>query len=161
MKINWGTGIFLFYSIFAACLFYQVYRSTQYDHSLVAENYYEKDLTYQSTFDKLENSMALKDGLTMNYFESWHMVELQFPKDLEGIKGTVLFYRPSTKKKDVLLPIRLDCENKMDIFVRDLAFGKWRLEVDWQSIDTPFLNRFSINIPQHVEEQLLTLSSTE
>ena len=56
MKINWGTGIAIFYTLFASVLVMVVIKSKQYDHSLVVDNYYEEDLHYQSHFDKLVNS---------------------------------------------------------------------------------------------------------
>ena len=157
MKINWGTGIFLFYSFFALTLFYQVYASTKYDRSLVVDNYYEKDLAYQQTYDKLQNALNLTDTVQMEYYEGFHLVELRFPKNLKPIKGTVLFYRPSNKKLDVLLPIMVDCENVMDIFIRELSYGKWVVEVDWEANQIAYLNRFTIEVPQGIEDGLITL----
>jgi len=157
MKINWGTGIFLFYSFFAITLFYQVFKSTQYDRSLVVDNYYEEDLAYQKTYDKLQNAMNLSDPLEMTYYEGFHLIELQFPKNLQAVSGKVLFYRPSTNKLDVILPVRVDCENVMDIYVQELQYGKWIIEVDWKAQHVSYLNRFNIEVPITIEEDVLTL----
>ena len=54
MKINWGTGIFIFYSLFVGALVFQLVKSFQYDNSLVVENYYEKDLNYQEQYNKIQ-----------------------------------------------------------------------------------------------------------
>lgn len=156
MKISWGTGIFLFYTFFATTLFYQVYKSTQYDHSLVVENYYEKDLTYQSTLDKLNNSAALKTPLKINYYEVLELVELAFPTEMENITGSILFYRASNKKEDVQLPISLGMDKCMNVFVRTLKPGVWKVEVDWIGNGTPYLDRTIINIPNSMEDKLLT-----
>jgi len=156
MKISWGTGIFLFYTFFATTLFYQVYKSTQYDHSLVVENYYEKDLTYQSTLDKLNNSVALKTPLKINYYEVLELVELAFPTEMENITGAILFYRASNKKEDVQLPISLGMDKCMNIFVRTLKPGIWKIEVDWIGDGIPYLDRTVINVPDSIEDRLLT-----
>lgn len=146
MKINWGTGIFLFYSFFAATLFYQVYKSTQYDHHLVVEDYYAKDLAYQTTFDKLENSMGLKNPLQINYQKATQQITLRFPKTAKAVAGNILLYRPSDKKADVLLPIQVDTQNTMSINVETLKAGKWKIEIDWMANKTPYLNRKIIEI---------------
>lgn len=156
MKLNWGTGIFLFYSFFAFTLFYQVYKSTQYDHSLVVDNYYEEDLKYQSTLDKLNNSSALTTPLKINYYEGLHIVELEFPEGIKQITGSILFYRASNKKEDIRLPIRAGAENCLDIFVRTLAPGLWKIEVDWVGDGKHFLDRTDIFVPMELEEGVLS-----
>lgn len=148
MKINWGTGIFIFYSCFAMTLFFQVYKSTQYDHSLVVEDYYAKDLAYQSTFDKLENSMSLEIPLQIDYQKLAQQIELVFPQFAKEVTGNILLYRASDKKADVLLPIRIKAQNDMTINVETLKAGRWKIEVDWVANGTPYLNRKTIEIPE-------------
>ena len=63
MKFNWGTGITLFYITFMFTMIFMVYQSTLVERNLVVENYYEKDLQYQSHLDKLKNSSTLKKDL--------------------------------------------------------------------------------------------------
>ena len=155
-KINWGTGIFIFYTFFATTLFYQVYKSTQYDHSLVVENYYEKDLTYQSTLDKLNNSNALETPLTITYYDILQLVELEFPKEINNISGSILFYRASDKKADVLLPIEAGTDNCVNVFIRTLKPGLWKIEVDWVGDGTPYLDRTMIVVPDYVPDELIS-----
>jgi len=156
MKISWGTGIFLFYTFFATTLFYQVYKSTQYDHSLVVENYYEKDLTYQSTLDKLNNSNALKTPLNIYYYDVLQLLELEFPAEITTIAGSILFYRASNKKEDVRLPITVGMDKCMNVFVRTLKPGIWKIEVDWIGDGTPYFDRTIIDIPDYTKDKLLT-----
>ena len=146
MKFNWGTGIFIFYSLFATSLFYQVYKSTQYDHNLVVDNYYEKDLDYQSQFDKIEQTKKLKEPLTINYLEGVQLIELAFPNDLEGITGTVLFYRASDKKMDVTLPITIDNLHQMILQADKFPAGFWRVEVDWEAGGNKYFTETAIKI---------------
>lgn len=148
MKINWGTGIFLFYTFFATTLFYQVYKSTQYDHSLVVEDYYAKDLAYQSTFDKLENSMRLETPLQINYQKAINKVILSFPKNMTDLSGDILLYRASDKKSDLHLPIKVNSNNEMDIVMDGLQAGKWKIEVDWKGNQSSFLDRLIVEIPE-------------
>ena len=156
MRINWGTGIFLFYTFFAVTLFYQVYKSTQYDNSLVVEDYYEKDLNYQQTINKLKNSAGLATPLQITYYDILELVELEFPTEFENITGTIQFYRAADKKEDVLIPIDLGGDNCMNVFVRTLKPGFWKIEVNWMGDGIPFLDRKMIVIPDYVPDELLT-----
>ena len=131
MKFNWGTGIFLFYTLFALSLFYQVYKSTQYDNSLVVENYYEKDLAYQSHYEKAQNSLELKEKLQIVHLEESNSIRFTFPEGMGKIEGSIHFYRPNNKAKDFQLPIRTDKLLSMEIPVQELNSGRWKVAVDW------------------------------
>ncbi len=147
MKFNWGTGIFIFYTLFALSLFYQVYKSTQYDHSLVVDNYYEKDLAYQSQFEKIENSLHLEPGLIINHFPKSKLIVLEFPKDLPAITGTVRFYRANDKSKDLDIPIQIDQANVMEIPAEPFISGQWKVEVDWQAAQKGYFDRKILKMP--------------
>ena len=75
MKINWGSGIAIFYSLFVITMVYAVVRSTQFDNSLVSDHYYADDLKYQERFDKLSNAQNLKEDLKIQAAESGSQVE--------------------------------------------------------------------------------------
>ena len=156
MKISWGTGIFLFYSFFAVSLFYQVFKSTQYDHSLVVEDYYAKDLAYQSTYEKLQNSLQLSTPLEFTYFEDLQLIELAFPKDLPNISGTILFYRASDRKEDLTIPFDVGMDNCLNIFVRTLKPGMWKIEVAWTSRSVHYLDRSIVQIPKYIPDNFIT-----
>ena len=149
MKFNWGTGIFLFYGIFVAGLFYQVLKSTHYDHSLVVDNYYEEDLAYQNRYEELANSAALKQKLDIRYLENEEVVRLAFPKDLGAIKGTIHFYRANNKDQDFSVSVLPNDEQVMDIL--DKAFpsaGRWTIEVSWEAAGKQFYDEQAVDISE-------------
>jgi nitrogen fixation protein FixH len=146
MKFNWGTGIFLFYGLFAAMLVFQVIKSTQYDHSLVVEEYYAEDLAYQEKYDKIQNSMDLEEPMTFNYEEESGLLILSFPFSGEAVAGKVLFYRPSTSRLDVELPLKVDASGQMVIPTMHLPQGRWTVEVDWSAMDTEYYNEKAFDL---------------
>ena len=145
-KFNWGTGIFIFYSLFAISLFYQVYKTTQYDRSLVVDNYYEEDLAYQSRFDQIKNSQDLAEKLIIQLNNEDKTISLHFPKDKKEIKGKVLLYRPSDKSMDRLLPIDLNSENEMRIATDNFATGRWKVKVEWEAGGQSYFDKRAIYI---------------
>lgn len=131
MKINWGTGIAIFYSLFVLTLVYEVYRSTQYDNSLVSEKYYADDLNYQAHYDKVSNSQGLKANLKIETAESGSQVELFFPEDLGRVHGQIFFFCPSDQASDFKVNIAPNLNNRQVISTSGLKSGLWRVKVDW------------------------------
>ncbi|HFA48045.1 MAG TPA: hypothetical protein ENJ95_03395 [Bacteroidetes bacterium] len=146
-KFNWGTGIFVFYTVFAISLFYMVYRSTQHDHSLVVDNYYEKDLDYQSRYDQIKNSRNLKEGLRIKLEKKEKIISLSFPENMDGVTGNILLYRPDNKKLDKNIPLQLNAENRMDIPTDNIASGKWKVEVEWEQGGVSYFDKKTLYLP--------------
>jgi hypothetical protein len=138
MKISWGTGIAIFYSFFVIVMVGMVVYSKSFDHSLVVDNYYEEDLKYQSHLDKLNNSKRLATDLQIQVEKEIGAVALHFPKEIQLVEGSVLFYRADDKRKDVSLKIAVDSNGTFLAPIQNLTPGKWTVKVDWQGDGKPF-----------------------
>ena len=148
ITFNWGTGIFLFYTVFASVLFYAVYESTKHDNSLVVENYYDYDLAYQQQYDRLENTALLEEPFKMNWSSSDKQLTLQFPAVFENAKveGDISFYRPNNKSLDWNLPIAINEANEMPVDLSKLPAGRWKAQVKWEANGTPYFAERTIDI---------------
>jgi len=134
MKFSWGTGIvFAFIGFMGFIMFFVIKANTdkKYDHDLVTEDYYIKELDFQNDIDKQNNSKTLSENL------SWKKTEegliIAFPENLltNNISGKVFLYRPSNKQLDFELPISLSDHNLL-IPDKRLLDGRWNIKVDWQ-----------------------------
>lgn len=131
MKLNWGLGIALFYSTFALAMIGMVIKSTQYDHSLVREDYYQADLAYQQQYDKMVNEQTKLLGIEHQAGET--SITIQAKADVtEAVKGSILFFRPNDIRLDFSLPIKLDADGQQHIPTEDLVPGRWKLKMDYQ-----------------------------
>lgn len=133
MKFNWGTGIALFYSVFVLALVFQVFKSTQYDHSLVSDKYYAKDLAYQEHYEKLANSQQLEKDLEVIQNDSKTFVRLAFPEQLSRINGEIHFFCPSDSRQDFKVPVRPNADNQQIVSTQKLKTGLWRVKIDWKA----------------------------
>lgn len=131
MKFNWGTGIAIFFSVFVLSLVYQVYRSTQYDHSLVSDQYYADDLRYQEHYDKLVNAQQLKEDLKIEKTKESAALELHFPGGFTQLGGEVHFFCPSDQSSDFRLPVKPMGDGVQRIPTEQLRRGLWKVKVDW------------------------------
>jgi len=142
MKFNWGTGIFLFYGAFVTAILFAVIKSTTYDHSLVIDNYYEEDLQYQKTYDKIQNSQSLSAPLVFHYANEKGVLDFRFPSNIGQPKGEIWLYCPNDKSSDKRLKIKTE-ERQMLIHTSNLKNGYWKVEVNWEADGKSFLDRFS------------------
>jgi hypothetical protein len=133
MKLNWGAGIAIVYGMFVLLMVGFVIRSKNIDHSLVMDNYYEEDLAYQGHLDKVANTKALPNDLTIQPDTDKQSLTLQFPEQLGRVTGEIWFYRANDTSRDIRIPITTDRLNTMQVATKDLVDGKWKVKVDWQS----------------------------
>ncbi|MEZ4984250.1 MAG: FixH family protein [Saprospiraceae bacterium] len=144
---NWGTGIFLTYTIFALALFFTVYKSTQYDNSLVVDDYYAKDLAYQEQYDRLQNSALLPEKVKLGWASAEKKVTLDFPDDLAAnVAGTAFFYRPDNKSLDWSVPLRVDAEGLQTIDLSKSPAGRWKLQCAWEADGKTYFDERIIDV---------------
>jgi hypothetical protein len=97
---------------------------------LVTENYYDKELVFESQIQAEKNANALTDALKIANTDG--KVLFTFPASQKNISGEILFYSPSDSKKDKVFPIQLDDQNAQNIDIQNLRKGLWRVKVGWK-----------------------------
>lgn len=133
MKLNWGSGIAIFYTLFVLALVGALIQSRRIQRSMVVDNYYEKDLNYKEKYDKIENSKQLTTKVNIIQNKKNGTVDITFPPGMNGVNGEVLFYRPSSKGLDVNVPIKNLDENTLHVPMQQFIAGNWSVQVDWSS----------------------------
>lgn len=133
LKLNWGTGIVLAFIAFMSFILYFVITintDDSYDHDLVTESYYKKELAFEKQRNKEQKAKDLGLDLLINKTENG--LEVRFPEGLDtsGISGNVFLYRPSDKQLDFELPISLSGSSLL-IPEQSLSGGRWNIEVSW------------------------------
>lgn len=134
MKINWGTGIvigMISFMAFIMVLVITMMTRKEFDHDLVTEGYYERDLVYQNEIDAETNSGHLSSEIKVQ--KTSEGLEILFPKEVFGkyIQGRVEMYRPSNKKLDFQIPIHLK-DSTVLIPAERLVEGQWKVTVVWE-----------------------------
>jgi hypothetical protein len=146
MKFNWGHGIFLFYSLFALSLIVVVIKSTEFDNSLVADDYYAKDITYQRMIDRKTNSQELERPVELRRIDGGF--NLIFPEAiLDGrVEGTAHFYRPSSSDFDKIVALKTGETGSMFLSSDGLSAGFYRLKVEWSAGGTEYYDEFAVHL---------------
>ena len=53
--MNWGKGIFIFYSLFVVAILSVVYFAFTQEVNLVSEDYYQQEIAYESQIERIKN----------------------------------------------------------------------------------------------------------
>ncbi len=138
MKLNWGTGIAIFYTAFVLFMVGMVIHSKSFDHSLVMDNYYEEDLQYQSHIDAVKNAQGLETDLEILKLKEDQVVLFRFPANFEQLEGSLWFYRADDEQKDFRLKIKTDGDGQQLVATSDLTPGLWKVKVNWTGDGKPF-----------------------
>ena len=133
-KIGWGKSIVIAIALFMSFILYfviKVQSDSKYDNDLVVEEYYKKDALYGEDYIKMQNAADLVEKPMV--IQTKDSVEVKFPSsmNLQEIKGTVSFYRPSNKKLDFQVPISLSKPSLL-IPKLNLVGGRWDIFIDWE-----------------------------
>ena len=145
-KINWGTGIAIFYSFFAIVMLGLVIKSTDSPVLMVKKNYYDDDIHFQAHLDKTQNAAHLTDSMTIQYVAAANTVILAFPHNQPAPVGKVTFFRPSKTDEDRIFELKTDVSRQMFIPADDFEKGLWRIQVDWKSGEKQYYREEKITI---------------
>jgi hypothetical protein len=143
--MNWGHKIALVFTAFVGLMVFMVYQSFQVNIDLVAEDYYQQELEYQQTIDKMKNVSQLAQRLSFSQ-ENQQLI-IQFPDLFEtGLEGEINLFRPSDKRFDVNTKITLDENHRQSISTTELAKGYYKVKLDWKDGKKSYYHEESVFI---------------
>ena len=131
MKLNWGTGIAATLAVFVGMMAWFAMRAINNPESLVAEDYYQRELHFQGEIDKLDRSRS--SGEYVQVDQSTGSIVLQFPHTTgKGpITGRLQLMRPSDARGDRMVDVHPDSAGRFEFDTHDLLKGAYRLRLDW------------------------------
>lgn len=148
MKVNWGTSIVIAFALFMTFILYFVFKvqsDKNYDHEMVTEEYYKKEMSFQQQLDKEQNAAGLTEKVIVS--TTLEGIIIAFPESFNkaNIKGKVSLYRPSNQKLDFEVPISLSTSNLL-IPKTNLVDGRWDISIDWEYEGKAYLNKLVVNL---------------
>ncbi len=145
--MNWGKKIGILYGSFVVFMITMVSLCfKQKDISLVSEDYYKKEIAYQAEIEKQRNTNQLLLPVKVLYLSDDKEVTIDFPENLKGSTGKVLFYRPSDAKKDFIVDLAISDSNSQKILVNKLVKGLWIVKIEWQKDGKEYMKEEKIVI---------------
>lgn len=133
-------GVFV---LFGAFIGQFVYRSMQNDTSLVAEDYYQKEIDFQDRLNKENSTVSIRNDIHVSYVKE--ELEITFPSEWKAVLGTAHLYNMSDEKQDLKLPFTTT-SNTLKLKLRDIKSGNWTLKLDFSNENTAYYFEQKLNI---------------
>lgn len=145
MKINWGTALVIFFTLYVGNLVRVVIKSRTIDHTLVVDNYYDHDIRYQEKVDKINNRNLLSSDLAIDYKQGEKVLKLNFGSESNVTSASLEMYRASDKSADFKREIETGVA-QTEINLPDLSVGKWKIKVEWSDNHRTYLKEQDLYI---------------
>lgn len=147
MKLDWGKSIVLAIVLFIGFIMFMVIQMTtqpEFDHDLVVEEYYKKEMTLNDKLEKLDNGRSYEQKI--QFVANPKGLLLTFPEELKNIKNADVYgYRASDKGLDFKSPISLN-DNGEALINKPLKEGPWEFTLAFTLDSKDFLVKKIINI---------------
>lgn len=139
MKINWGWGIVITFSIFGITMIGLVIKMFTVPVNLVSKDYYAEEQRYEETINKKENLKTLSNQPILALNTEKGTIELILPPELKNTTGAIRFFRPSDSRLDFNMKLDLNEENEQQIDASRIVRGRWILQVNFSNEGTDYL----------------------
>ena len=150
MKINWGTGIAIFYGCFMLTFISIAILSTRHDVNMVKKNYYDDDINYQKHYDRTQNEQALTEKIQIHFDTELESVVIKFPTNMPLPVGKIMLFHPARDTDDKSFEIKADQALDMVIPVKGFPNGRWQVQINWESGNKSFYKETYIVIQNKV-----------
>lgn len=136
--MNYGNWIVVAFVLFAGIIISLVVVSMRQDVSLVAGDYYQQEVAYQSRINEMSN--VTTDGKTVDVVRNMQesTLELVFAVTSGDVAGEVTLFRPSDADLDQLYALSLDSSGRFSIATGDLKRGLWKMKISWSEDGQPY-----------------------
>lgn len=131
ITFNWGTGIALVYTLFAAATTGFVAFAMSRPVDLVSSDYYEQSLRLDGRMEAERNASALTPPPSIELSAPRALVILLPAAHAATATGTVTLYRPSDSRADRVEPLALDQAGRQAVALGSLAAGRWIVKLQW------------------------------
>lgn len=144
--MNWGHKILAVIILFVCAIGFMVYVASQQKNEMFDENYYEKELAYQSVINA-KNNLAKEDEPIISQLEKYLEVKFdtRFISNIQNGKLEIL--RPSDQSKDIHAEIILDSLGITRLPLEQFITGVYKIRMSWTSSTIPYYyeTKFYIN----------------
>ncbi len=146
MKFNWGTGIFIFMTLFLLAAAGFIFFASQQSINLVHKNYYEKGVNYTEQMNIDARSVEYKNSIEISNTDKYLTVTIEKSLSSKIDSGKITMFRPSDYKKDISMPVRRKT-SQINFRKKDLINGRYILKFSWFSESV----KYEIDRPVNVQ----------
>ena len=131
--MNWGNKLLFTFIVFAAGMFYLVYRSMHTNYELVEKDYYKNELRYQQVIDGTNRVNQLKSAVKLE--QTANGITLELPQEMKHkiVSGDIWFYCAYDEKRDKRFSLQVNSEG-IQVFLSPAVLpGNYIVKINWSN----------------------------
>ena len=131
MKMNWGTGIFIWIVIFLIGMLSLVIYSSMQPLNLVTPDYYPKSLNYQKKIERMERADSLETPLEIVQGKDYIFIHFPMIDSIHQPQGEIKIFYPRDNHLDHDIQIEVNDSLYQFIPKDGLTKGYCKVKVEW------------------------------
>ena len=131
--MNWGNKLLFTFIVFAAGMFYLVYRSMHTNYELVEKDYYKNELRYQQVIDGTNRVNQLRSAVKLE--QTANGITLELPQEMKNkiVSGDIWFYCAYDEKRDKRFSLQVNSEG-IQVFLSPAVLpGNYIVKINWSN----------------------------
>ncbi|EEI89519.1 hypothetical protein HMPREF0765_4886 [Sphingobacterium spiritivorum ATCC 33300] len=133
--MNWGKKIVVSLAVFMSGIIGAgIYMVSHNADTLEEEDYYEKGLNYDDTYNRKSNVIRDHAEPVIKAVNDTLYIDFQHPQN----KGKLVFKRPSDSHLDISLPFAT-ASTGYRLPIQSFQKGRWSLEIQWEGNAVPYI----------------------
>lgn len=140
--MNWGKGITIALGLFITFIVVLVINLVSHTVDLETEDYYKKEVAYQTEISSMENANALSDGPEILMTNTHIVVQLSSKRNFSNMQ--LLLNRPNDENLDKTYQIQ--GTNTFTIDKNELSKGVYKLELSYELNGSKYLQKKELYI---------------
>ena len=146
MKLNWGSGIAIFLTLFIGFILTLVVKAHQTESDLYAEDYYDQEVNYQQTIDSKSRGNFYSDQFTLSITNNGEVLvgHPEWIKQKENAK--IVFYRANNAALDRVFSFSNAQNGVMVLNRTHFENGQYDVRIEWVNDGKEFQVDKQINL---------------
>lgn len=146
LNLSWGAKIAALYIGFVLLIITMVFMSMNQKIDLVSDDYYEKELAFQTKINEMNNANNLSEKITYTFASEG--ININFPSAFKDkqVYGEIYLFRPSDASKDYKTKIRLT-NLKQVIASENISKGMYKMQISWSAENISYFIEEVIVVP--------------
>lgn len=144
--MNWGYKILTVIILFVVAMISMVFIAMKQSNDLIEENYYEKELAYQSQIEAGRRLDKLQTGMLLQNTAGNIILNLPAGSYEQGVTGSIEFLRKDDATKDVHLKLQPDTGGQQLIEKKLFDTGSYQVRIKWQHNATDYYQQEDLMI---------------
>jgi nitrogen fixation protein FixH len=130
----WPATIIAFFALAIAFFASYIIWAMRQREDLVATDYYEREVRFQSQLDMMNRSQSLATTVVVTFEPDRQTIVITLPAaQTQDAKGSIHLYRPSDARLDREMPLALNAAGIQRLDAKELPAGLWKVRVKWNA----------------------------